>query len=199
MSPISPRNRGLFTQGWRPGQTFGESVGGIFAMDSSDWSNGIRYHTFDTKSDTEFNTSKPQPQPFLPLTSTGTLAGHGRHSSTCRRNLSRRFCHLNCLTCPSERAQVKPRSGRVSHAPAWWRHHHQHVGLLPGKAVQVKPMKPVLNAPGSTLLKLEYDGPLSNCASNFNLCRYSLVMTTEVLRSMLYRGGEVGRCSLTLG
>jgi hypothetical protein len=23
-------------------------------MDSSDWSNGIRYHTFDTKPDTEF-------------------------------------------------------------------------------------------------------------------------------------------------
>jgi len=23
-------------------------------MGSSDWSNGIRYHTFDTKSDTEF-------------------------------------------------------------------------------------------------------------------------------------------------
>jgi len=44
---------GLFTQGWRPGRTVGESVGGIFEMDSSDWSNGIRYHTFDTRPDTE--------------------------------------------------------------------------------------------------------------------------------------------------
>jgi hypothetical protein len=33
---------GLFTQGSRPGRTLGESVGGIFEMDSSDWSNGIR-------------------------------------------------------------------------------------------------------------------------------------------------------------
>ena len=45
---------GLFTQGSRPGRTFGESVGGILEMDSSDWSNGIRYHVFDTKPDTEF-------------------------------------------------------------------------------------------------------------------------------------------------
>ena len=50
---------GLFTQGCRPGRTVGESVGGIFGMDSSDWSNGIRYHTFDTRPDTEF---KPQSQ-----------------------------------------------------------------------------------------------------------------------------------------
>ena len=46
---------GLLTQGSRPGRTVGESVGGIFEMDSSDWSNGIRYHTFDTRPDTEFN------------------------------------------------------------------------------------------------------------------------------------------------
>ena len=55
----------LFTQGWRPGRNFGEWVGGIFEMGSSqvligrtgissDWSNGIRYHAFDTRSDTEF-------------------------------------------------------------------------------------------------------------------------------------------------
>ena len=46
---------GLLTQGWRPGRTFGESVGGILEMDSSDWSNGIRHHVFDTRPDTEFN------------------------------------------------------------------------------------------------------------------------------------------------
>jgi len=34
---------GLFTQGWRPGRTVGESIGGIFGTDSADWSNGIRY------------------------------------------------------------------------------------------------------------------------------------------------------------
>ena len=39
---------GLFTQGSRPGRTFGESVGGNIKMDSSDWSNGSRYHVFDT-------------------------------------------------------------------------------------------------------------------------------------------------------
>ena len=37
------------------GRALGESVGGIFEMDSSDWSNGIRYHTFSTRPDTEFN------------------------------------------------------------------------------------------------------------------------------------------------
>jgi hypothetical protein len=53
---------GLLTQGSRPGRTFGESVGGILEMDSSDWSNGIRHHVFDTRSDTEFkSTSTPSP------------------------------------------------------------------------------------------------------------------------------------------
>ena len=46
---------GLFTQGSRPGRTFGESVGAISEMYSSDCSNGIRYQTFATRSDTEFN------------------------------------------------------------------------------------------------------------------------------------------------
>ena len=45
---------GLFTQGSQPGQTVGESVGGILEMASSDWSNGIRYHVFDNRRDTEF-------------------------------------------------------------------------------------------------------------------------------------------------
>jgi len=48
----------LFTRGsrprWRPGWTVGESVGGIVELDSYDWSNGIRYHVFGTRSDTEF-------------------------------------------------------------------------------------------------------------------------------------------------
>jgi hypothetical protein len=45
----------LFTPGSRPGRTVGEPVGGIFYMDCSDWSSGIRYHIFDTRPDTEFN------------------------------------------------------------------------------------------------------------------------------------------------
>jgi len=36
-------------------------------------------------------------------------------------------------------------------------------------------MRPVLKAPGSTLLKLRYDGPLPNFAFKFNLRRYTLV------------------------
>ena len=39
--------------------------------------------------------------------------------------------------------------------------------------MQVDPIKLVLKAPGSILLKLINDGPLSNLASNFNLRRYS--------------------------
>jgi len=49
--------KGLFTQGSRRGRTVGDSVGGIFEMDSYDWSNGIRYHIFDTRPDTEFKPS----------------------------------------------------------------------------------------------------------------------------------------------
>ena len=51
---ISSEIDGVFTQGSQPGRTIGEAVGGIFEIDSSDWSNRIRYHAFDTRSDTEF-------------------------------------------------------------------------------------------------------------------------------------------------
>ena len=50
--------KGLFTQGSRPGRTVGQSIGGILEMDSSDWSNGIRYHIFKTTPDTEFKVSR---------------------------------------------------------------------------------------------------------------------------------------------
>jgi hypothetical protein len=40
--------------------------------------------------------------------------------------------------------------------------------------VQVEPIKPVLKAPGPTLLEHGYDGPLSKFAFNFNLRRYTL-------------------------
>ena len=39
--------------------------------------------------------------------------------------------------------------------------------------MQVEPMNPVLKAPGTKRLKLEYDKLLSNVAFNFNLCRYA--------------------------
>jgi len=44
---------GLFPQGSRPGRTFGKSVGGMFEMYNSDWSNGIRYQNCDTTSEIE--------------------------------------------------------------------------------------------------------------------------------------------------
>jgi hypothetical protein len=37
-----------------PAGLVGESVSGSFEIDSSDWSNGIRYQAFDTRSGTEF-------------------------------------------------------------------------------------------------------------------------------------------------
>jgi len=43
----------------------------------------------------------------------------------------------------------------------------------PGKAVQVDPIKPTLEAPGIKLLNLKYDEPLSKFAFKFNLRRYS--------------------------
>jgi len=42
-----------------------------------------------------------------------------------------------------------------------------------GRAMQVDPMKPVLKAPGSMLLKLIYDEPLSTSAFKFNLRRHT--------------------------
>ena len=40
--------------------------------------------------------------------------------------------------------------------------------------MQVDPIKPILKAPGTKHLKLEYDHLLSSFAFNFNLCRYTL-------------------------
>jgi len=42
-----------------------------------------------------------------------------------------------------------------------------------GRAVQVDPIKPTLQAPGTKRLKLEFDELLSNFAFNFNLRRYT--------------------------
>jgi hypothetical protein len=77
---------GLFTQGWRPGRSFGESVSGIFEMDSSDYSNGTRYHTFDIRSDTDFK----------------------RHSMTWQATSVRHYCVENIA------AGSKRRLGRMT-------------------------------------------------------------------------------------
>jgi len=47
-------SEGLSTQGLRPGRSSRDLVVGIFALNSSDWSNALRYHNFDTRTDTEF-------------------------------------------------------------------------------------------------------------------------------------------------
>ena len=45
---------GLFAQGSRPGRSSADLVGGIFALDGSHWSNALRDHNLDTRTDTEF-------------------------------------------------------------------------------------------------------------------------------------------------
>jgi len=52
--------------------------------------------------------------------------------------------------------------------------------LCLGKAVQVDPVKHTSKAPGSKLLKLKYDGPLSNFAFNFNLRRYTSGLSVTI-------------------
>jgi len=96
------------------------------------------------------------------------------------------------------------------------RHHvgatgrHRRGGL--GRVVQVKPTKPVFKAPGTELLKLRCDEPLSCFAFNFNLRRYSSASATlaadvdwrvgdkVVLASSAHNPdeAEVRRCRLTL-
>ena len=48
-----------------------------------------------------------------------------------------------------------------------------------GRAVQVDPIKPMLKAPGTILLALRCDEPLSNFAFNFNLRRYTWGATRQ--------------------
>ena len=48
---------GVFTQGSRRCWS-GYLVGRIFALDGSDWSKALRYHSIDTKPDTDFKSNK---------------------------------------------------------------------------------------------------------------------------------------------
>jgi len=54
---ISSKIEGLSTQESRPGRISAGRRGRIFDLDCSDWSNGLRYHSFDTRPDTEFKGS----------------------------------------------------------------------------------------------------------------------------------------------
>ena len=74
------------------------------------------------------------------------------------------------------------------------------LAVKPGRVVQVDPVKPVLKAPGSMLLKLRCDGPLSNVAFNFNLRRYSLASARRSVRTRsLTRGAGRGRWRRSCG
>ena len=59
--------------------------------------------------------------------------------------------------------------------------------------MQVEPMKPLLKAPGTTLLKLRYDEPDANVTFKFNLRRYSVVARPENMN-----GGGVTACAWSL-
>jgi len=69
-------------------------------------------------------------------------------------------------------AHVKPKSGRVL-APARRRRTRASGGAPDGRAVQVDPIKPVVEALGTKRLILKYDQPLSKFAFKFNLRCYT--------------------------
>ena len=65
-----------------------------------------------------------------------------------------------------------------------------------GRAVQVDPIKPTLEAPGTKHLKLLFDEPPSNFAFKINYCRY---MTEQQLFGVSGSDYDwVGRCRSTL-
>ena len=57
--------------------------------------------------------------------------------------------------------------------------------------VQVDPIKTTLKAPGSMLLKLKCDGPVSNFGYNFNLRRYTLAAKGPPGSKVTVRGGKL--------
>jgi len=63
--------------------------------------------------------------------------------------------------------------------------------VVQGRAVQVDPIKPLLNTPGTKRLKLKCDVLLSTAAFKFNLRRY--MKEVDVVRAAM-----VGRCRLTV-
>ena len=63
--------------------------------------------------------------------------------------------------------------------------------------MQVAPIKPVLKPPGSMLLKLRYDGPLSKNGLNFSLRRYNTAETTvaQLARTFQADGDTTPTCN----
>jgi len=65
--------------------------------------------------------------------------------------------------------------------------------------VQVAPIKPTLKADGTQRLKPEYDAPLSSCAFNCNLRRYTTVHSNaKAAKDPENPLAMAGRCSLTV-
>ena len=71
--------------------------------------------------------------------------------------------------------------GRAGRAPAA---DHAHVGRLPGRVVQVDPIKPTLKAPGVKLFKLKYGRLVSNFGFKFKLRRYTPVVGLSLSPTM---------------
>jgi hypothetical protein len=65
--------------------------------------------------------------------------------------------------------------------------------------VQVEPLKSKLKAPGTERLKLKYNTRLSSLDFKFNLRPYTPAsgLAPQVV-VLLWSGGKVGRCRLTL-
>jgi len=116
-------------------------------------------------------------------------AGHG-HSSTFQLNLSRFFTDRLTVTPPTvSREKCVTLSRKVDEWRRPWLAVYLPTSQLilqvcnsavtHGGAVQVDPMKPTLQAPGSNCLKLKCDKLLSSFAFNSNLCRYSTACSTH--------------------
>ena len=58
--------------------------------------------------------------------------------------------------------------------------------------MQVDPINPTLKPPGTKLLKLKYDEPLSKIAFKFNLRRYSKEPARQGWQIIGYYGGGAG-------
>ena len=91
---------GLLTQGRRRRRTVGEPVGGILKMDSSDWSNRIRYHIFDTRLDTEFKSQQSRnnrPGPAAnPLVTSSAERAPARSTTRASHMFPAAFFYTHC-------------------------------------------------------------------------------------------------------
>ena len=102
---------------------------------------------------------------------------------------------LKVLKLSSNVSECKPlQRGGAGRAQVRGAHRH-HAHPLPGEPVQVDPIKPTLKAPGTKLLKLKYDDPLSNIAFKFKLRRYNqyLHMLNMLLFFFVYSAGAYTR------